>query len=46
MLNAAVKKIVEFPDFRRRLSVLGLNAEWPEVFGLYKKNEVQSGERS
>jgi hypothetical protein len=33
MLNAAAKKILEFRDFRRRLSVLGVNAKWPEVFG-------------
>jgi tripartite-type tricarboxylate transporter receptor subunit TctC len=42
-LNAEVKKILETPDFRGRLSVQGFNAEWqkPEVFGLYMKNEVQ-----
>jgi tripartite-type tricarboxylate transporter receptor subunit TctC len=42
-LNAELKKILETPDFRGRLSVQGFNAEWqkPEVFGLYMKNEVQ-----
>ena len=42
-LNAEVKKILDAPDFRGRLSVQGFNAEWqkPEVFGLYMKNEVQ-----
>ncbi|HSN63787.1 MAG TPA: hypothetical protein VLS26_06360 [Azonexus sp.] len=32
------------PDFRRRLSVLGFDVDWPEVFGLYKENQVQSEE--
>lgn len=42
-LNADVKKILESPEVKVRLSEQGFNAEWqkPEVFGAYMKNEVQ-----
>ena len=42
-LNADVKKILELPDVKGRLSEQGFNAEWqkPDVFGAYMKNEVQ-----
>jgi len=42
-LNADVKKIIETPEFKARLSVQGFNAEWqkPETFAGLMKNEVQ-----
>jgi tripartite-type tricarboxylate transporter receptor subunit TctC len=42
-LNADVKKIIERPEFKARLSVQGFNAEWqkPETFAGLMKNEVQ-----
>lgn len=42
-LNADVKKILDSPEVKGRLSEQGFNAEWqkPEVFGAYMKTEVQ-----
>jgi len=42
-LNADVKKIIETPEFKARLSVQGFNAEWqkPDAFAGLMKNEVQ-----
>jgi tripartite-type tricarboxylate transporter receptor subunit TctC len=42
-LNADVKKILDSPEVKGRLSEQGFNAEWqkPEAFGAYMKNEVQ-----
>ena len=38
-----MKKIIETPEFKARLSVQGFNAEWqePETFAGLMKNEVQ-----
>ena len=42
-LNADVKKILDSPEVKGRLSEQGFNAEWqkPEAFGAYMRNEVQ-----